>query len=338
MKKYSRFIVLLFLISCTGEKNDFAYKVNPIYPVTINHKMSEASVSFNTPKIDILWVIDNSGSMASAQNSVITNTSAFIQAFTQSKNIDWKMGLISTDIADMPYIGFEPGDELSSTAPGNPVQRFQSAVGNLGTNGDSTERSFDPIVNNLKKYNNFLRDGAYLAIILVTDEDEQSDKYRTAQSMIDEVTKLKNNDSSLIIGAGVFSTYDFGLKCSSPFSSTTGFSYINSQYESFINLTGGSYYDICNPNFGNLLSTLGQNLVSKISKLVARIVLQSRPIVSTIKINYLGQDLAPGAAEEGGHWVYDPTYNVIIIHDKNVINGNVKDILIQYDTNPDYRE
>src|SRR4051812_39209706 len=47
-------------------------------------------------RLDILWVIDNSGSMQQHQQNVIDNTEKFMKAFTKKSHLDWQMGLLSS--------------------------------------------------------------------------------------------------------------------------------------------------------------------------------------------------------------------------------------------------
>src|SRR5687768_4795521 len=46
--------------------------------------------------VDILWVIDNSGSMGDKQIAVSMNASTFMSNFVTKTNLVWKMGLLST--------------------------------------------------------------------------------------------------------------------------------------------------------------------------------------------------------------------------------------------------
>ena len=82
--------------------------------------------------VDILWTIDNSGSMGDHQRDVIANANSFISQFTQSTALEWRMGLVSTDTQDEPYVGLIPGTELNYLTP-NAVTKFQQAVRRLGT-------------------------------------------------------------------------------------------------------------------------------------------------------------------------------------------------------------
>ena len=57
-------------------------------------------------KVDILWVIDNSGSMATSQAQVAASFNSFIQGF-QSTNFDYQMAVTTSDAwcGDFGYSG-----------------------------------------------------------------------------------------------------------------------------------------------------------------------------------------------------------------------------------------
>ena len=49
------------------------------------------------PKVDVLWAVDDSGSMSEEQNSLATNFSSFIDSAT-SLDTDYHIGVITTDV------------------------------------------------------------------------------------------------------------------------------------------------------------------------------------------------------------------------------------------------
>ncbi len=120
--------------------------------------------------VDVVWIIDNSGSMAQHQKNVMMNAELFMREFTQQR-VSWKMGLLSTDSGASPYLGFKSA--FDSKTP-DPITVFQSAVASLGTSGSPTERTFDPIIQSLQGFPKFLRPNLPTAFILVTDAREQS--------------------------------------------------------------------------------------------------------------------------------------------------------------------
>ncbi|MBU6376246.1 MAG: hypothetical protein KGQ59_09645, partial [Bdellovibrionales bacterium] len=136
------------LMSCNDGGYLYYSKPVPSKRVEVPHKLKQLQ---GNSVVDIIWVIDNSGSMGAHQQNVISNTALFMSQFVRSGNVlDWKMGLLSTDKGDNPYVGFLPGQELTSTTPNN-VSVFQSAVRRLGTEGSYEEEGFEPLLQALRR-------------------------------------------------------------------------------------------------------------------------------------------------------------------------------------------
>ena len=150
---------------------------------------------FQDAKIDILFVIDNSGSMGMIQKNIVKNSAVFMDNFLKNNYMKWRVGIMSTDKSDSPYLGFDTlfDNELAKqpgTNNSDIVDLFRRSVDNLGTNGDPSEYVFynslrGMISPHLKK---FFRRDAHLAIIMVTDEPEQSVKKFGAQFYYKKVT------------------------------------------------------------------------------------------------------------------------------------------------------
>ncbi len=151
-------------------------------------------------KIDILWVIDNSGSMESSQTNLTTSFQTFIDRFQQNKS-DFRMAVTSTDAWRAVYQNNQTTkDILRRARPSelnyrtNPVS-YQASSGvfimddktpdisnvfltnaKQGINGTGDERAFASIKEFLNYTGNadFRRSDAILAIIIVSDEDDFS--------------------------------------------------------------------------------------------------------------------------------------------------------------------
>ena len=171
------------------------------YPLTYKGEASstvtQSSVVIGqNSKTDILFVVDNSGSMEDKQNDLRSNTDAFIAELAKSSGTSYHLGILTTDL----YAATDAGRlrRADATAPPffwsspeatdpNPaatraaiVQGFQDTVHSLGIAGSSNEAalgtaltaltSTDPAV--MAQNAGFLRDDADLAIIVVSDEDD----------------------------------------------------------------------------------------------------------------------------------------------------------------------
>lgn len=301
------FAVLVTLSACKRNDKFFQEKVidgDPRY--NQNYKLDSSTSETYAVDVDILWVIDNSGSMGSYQQQVIDNSTTFIQQFTTSSRLQWKMGLISTDEIDPPYAGFSSPLDYQTL---NPAQIFNSAVAMLGTLGSGEEKAFTPTLGVLNRYTNFMRPGAYLIQIFVSDEYEQS-YISTAQFLSNMKTKM-GGDLSKYIAYGV---YSYGSNDS-----------WNNKYNEVVQQTNGKVYSLDSQDFGVLLADMGKDLVQKVTTVYPIVLLDKRPIIGTIQVLYKGRILIPGT-----DWVYNATYNYVEIRNTSVLDNKVLDINISF--------
>ena len=141
-----------------------------------------ASDTFNqntaqTQKVDILWVIDNSGSMQEEQEDLARNFDVFIQDFIQ-REIDFKMAITTTDPRDN-HNGNMIGnpDDLTSAAAKADEAKFLNDFSNyvqVGINGYGRERGLSTSASFMTKYPTFVRDDALLVVVYLSDEEDQS--------------------------------------------------------------------------------------------------------------------------------------------------------------------
>ena len=103
-------LVLGFLSACQGNKHSFTLP-------TEEQSFQQNTLESNQRKIDILWVIDNSGSMASFQQNLAANCQDFIQDFVQ-KDYDFQMAVVTTD-AYLAEPQFKNNPALSRFKDGN---------------------------------------------------------------------------------------------------------------------------------------------------------------------------------------------------------------------------
>lgn len=274
----SLLLVSLGLIGC-GRTTDFLYNVYPNLTPDVEARYHQIKELTGGDEIDILWTIDNSGSMGDEHAAVISNTSVFVSEFTKTSRTKWKMGLLSTDENENPYVGFLPTDILDYKHAA-PVAAFQRAVSRLGTNGSPFEKSLTPILNNLKKYPTFLRPSSWLALIILSDEEEQSAV--TVPNFLKEIAALRTSGLDKVLIYGVLATEEFRCPGGS-------IRYTGSKYEALINGVGkaGKLFSLCSADFGKALSDIGADIVSHAEH--PRIYLDVRPDVSTLEVLYRGK-------------------------------------------------
>ncbi len=255
--------------------------------------MSVNTSELGAQDVDILWVIDNSGSMADKQAAVRDNSAQFMAAFTSSTRLRWRMGLISTDVSQSPYFGFKPIVDWTTSGA---IGAFNQAVSLLGTGGSSTEQAYDPTLKHLRAFPNFLRPGAFFVMIVVTDEEEQS--------QINTLNFLKEL-KQLLGGSERFAAFTVVEPALS-----------GGRYTELVGLTKGKSYNIRSPDYGVLLAELGKDLVQRVMQVNPVILLDQRPKAETIQVVYKGRILAPGQ-----QWTYDPEFNLVRITDQLLVDS-----------------
>jgi hypothetical protein len=187
-----------------------------------------------------------------SQQNVILNADHFIQTLSQS-GTDWKLGILSTDRAEQPYLGFSPNDNFDSHVS-DQVSRFSTAVGKLGQDGDAFERPFDSILHALKQYRNFNRPGASLSIVIVTDAEEQS-----ATSVADFMAILHFFVDQKIYFYHVLANAESGCTTDEGL-----WNYVGGRYEAALKLAdGGALYSICSPDFASVLTSISSKIGSQ---------------------------------------------------------------------------
>jgi hypothetical protein len=189
-------------------------------PVAENVQLRELNPIRN---VDILFVIDNSGSMREEQMNLAQNFPAFMDELRKIDGADLQIAVTSTDLGGgamtarttCPTVGGDRGvfcgvrgkdcracglgQGSFLTYRGNGTQtNFTGDIGaafscmaSLGTAGCSFEHSLEAIRRSLAAPENrgFVRAGSYLAIIIITDEDDCSAASNSTVFATDDVSQ-----------------------------------------------------------------------------------------------------------------------------------------------------
>ncbi len=222
-------------------------EVAAVEPRQNREQEKEVPVQINR-NLDILFVIDNSGSMREEQTSLSANFNRFINVLSNIEGglPNVHIGVITTDIGAGPYgimgctgngdngrlqnapVGgacSTPGPELfikdianedgvtrSNNYTGTLAETF-SCIAELGTTGCGFEQPLESMrraLNGSEPQNNgFLRDDAFLSVIIISDEDDCSAEQ---VSMFDSDPSL-DNVTSTVGPLTSFRCFEFGVEC-----------------------------------------------------------------------------------------------------------------------------
>jgi len=224
-------------------------------------------------RIDILFVVDNSGSMASIQNQISVYFEKFITEFSK-RNVDFQIGIITTDNRSsytningdsMPSFNkagagslvHVPGrDRILKSNTIDLIGAFQ-ANSKTGITGSGIESGILAARNALSSNmlgswnTGFIRSNSKLALIVVTDEDEfiplpavlQSNVFNPEKGIFEALNENTATDSAVTVDDRV-NAFVANLK----------------QAKGWTTLKDFSMYLITNPNNRNNYSAISQRV------------------------------------------------------------------------------
>lgn len=314
------FIATLFqLIGC--ENNDFYEKqisagfglpdpTNTPSPSNSDDVSDDFTQNVNEyGNVDILWVVDNSGSMADEQASLATNFNSFIDRFLD-QNINFKMGIITTDPRD-GFAGIPVANSLNQLTYAQAQADENAFITNymnmiqVGINGSGSERGLYTSKVFFENYaNTWLREDAYLAVIYVSDEEDQSPEASAAYVSYLQGLKTNANKVKAHVIVDINATQMNG--------GTSG----STRYKAVANATGGSINEITS-NFGDALDDIAEQIVT----LSQSFTLSRNPVESSIQV-FVNNS-------ENFDWTYDANLNAIAF-DNNHIPASGAAIQVRY--------
>jgi hypothetical protein len=201
-------------------------------------------------KLDVLFVVDDSGSMAEEQQALADAFPALFEAIT-SFSQDYHVGVVSTDVDDPAKSGklqgYSGGRFIDASTP-NPVAVFQDMAA-LGTDGSGDEQGrraaylalTPPLVTG---YNaGFYREDALLAIVVLSDENDSSGNAPSRNDFITFLNELKGDPSLTSFSAIVGPQQSCETAAS------------GSEYLAVSAAVGGAVVNICNGDYAAALPT-----------------------------------------------------------------------------------
>ncbi len=265
------------------------------------------SVAYNN-KVDIIWIMDNSSSMLQHQNALSTQVPVMIQKLNALK-LDYHMGVITTSMGNGGNGGVFIGSPLFLTNATADIGNVMASRLVVGETGDNLERGIDSLVSVLSpSYLNgpgagFLRSDAFLAVIALSDEDDQS--ARTLSNVTDFLDSVKPR---WIDGTRSWSMNFIGVLVDS--TQCRGFNNHADPgefYKSLASASNGTQESICSTDFTSAVTNIRARLV----QILTDFKLKQIPDVSTITVFINGQS-SPQDAANG--WTYESTGNLVRFH------------------------
>lgn len=204
--------------------------------------------------LDIVLVVDNSGSMEEEQKNLSTKLLPLLSYVSDS---DWRIGVVTTDPQDGCLRALIDRDDP------NPNSLFADAV-MPGIGGSGNERGIYQAVEAMKGAcqgrTPWLRSDSTLAVIFVTDEDNCSDGSQcggAAWESADYLLSYLNDKRELGVNARVYGLLwhpdQSQAQCS------TGYRQGNI-YAQVITQSGGDWGSVCDSDYSSTLQSVSQDL------------------------------------------------------------------------------
>jgi hypothetical protein len=288
-------------------------------------------------KIDVLWVVDNSGSMDPLQQNLVNNFSAFMSKF-QTKGFDFQMAITTSDayLASAAYYnqpalarfrdganGASTGVHVINAQTPNALQTFVTNA-TQGSNGSGDERVFQSLLDTLKSPLNpgFVRPGAFLAVVILSDEDDFTDYNRaegagadhdyTSQTLMQVDTVISQLDTMTNSTAAnrnynVSAITVLDNQCQSSHAAAAPSTVVGTRYIDLANKTKGILGSVCDQSYAQALDFIQQRIV----ELTTQFKLDRQPKISTIQVIVNGVAM-PNDASNG--WTYVADSNSVQFH------------------------
>tara|TARA_R110001583_G_scaffold12612_8_gene55878 strand:+ start:9954 stop:11555 length:1602 start_codon:yes stop_codon:yes gene_type:complete len=270
--------------------------------------ITDSFIQDGTVDVDILFVIDNSGSMGSNQTNLENNFDTFMNAFTAA-GVSYQIALITTDSYDFV------GDIITPSTP-DPVVEFNTQVDSIGTRGSTQEAGLwaahqSTTVGDASpgSATGFFRPTARLVVVYVSDEPDWSSYRDSSMDPADYSASLLSLKSSPALVAAHAIAGDHPSGCSS-----NGGAQFGDGYYDVVNDLGGTFMSICASDWSTTMDTLARESIA-----MSEFPLSGNAIEDTISV-YVNGFLS-------STWSYDSSSNSIYF---TTVPADGSDIDISY--------
>jgi hypothetical protein len=305
-----------------------------------------------SPKTDVLWVVDNSCSMADKQVHLSGNAQTFITQ-ANAKNADYQVAVISTDWSKtnttwpskgdytasypgariftgefyptpQPSFTFSSPQVIRRTDP-NPAQLLAKNIKVGQCCSDMAEAGLEaakvalsnPLISDPSKPNStFIRPDAKLAIIVLSDEEEQG-PVQNVQYYVDYFQQLKGaKNTTLFAWHSIVGDAPNGCLGNNLWGAR-GLRYIDASKRS-----GGIFRSICSTDWGRISNDIGLDAFAA----KTQFLLSRSPDLATLDVKVNG---APKT--KGVDYDYDAASNSVVFRTAAIPGPGTK-INVEYDT------
>ena len=242
--------------------------------------------------IDILWIIDRSGSMNTHRDRVINGIEQMIISLNSfSVDTRWRLAIISTDSSKAALENQFP------LTYGSSVDDVLIMYNNIsGTREEGFDASYEYIINNSYAAT-WMRNTAALLIVFVSDEEEDGDLFNDGAEYMNWLLALGRPQVHL---ASIVNLPLEDSLCN------TNPSYVGEKYMQATQLASGIIIDICSEDWTSGVGSVADQLEPVIEHKLTHI-----PIQESIEV------FVSGIPYDSTKWYYEPSLNSIIFTETN---------------------
>ena len=249
--------------------------------------------------VDILFVVDNSGSMSANQTNLKNNFDSFIAVY-DTAGVDYNIAIITTDSSS--FIG-----DIITSATADPVTEFNDQIDLVGWRGSAHEKGLWYSYESTSgagdaapgSSTGFFREPAKLVVVYVSDEQDWSHQTygsggsatMTPSDYSAHLLSLKSS-SHLVVAHGVAGDYPSGC-------STNGHATFGDGYYDVVSDLGGTFMSICAEDWSVTMDTLARESLALLS-----FELTETPFEETISVTVEGY--------VSSDWSYDELTNSVV--------------------------
>lgn len=234
----------------------------------INHSVNITSNN----KVDILMIIDNSGSMAYEQRNMAQRMSTFME---QVKDLDYKIAITTTDpshktYGDGRFVKMVGLNNQYVVTPSVPISQAQKIIGDTLQRDETgspseqgvyvTYRAIERSLSSESSPNKgFFRNDAGFATIIITDEDESRSNHKNMPQNLLNFVNNTWSDKKFAFHSIITRPGDRDCKSSNGYS--YGYRYDEmSRLTGFGTVGGAIIGSVCEADYGSQLAGIGESV------------------------------------------------------------------------------
>lgn len=268
--------------------------------------------------LDILWVEDDSGSMASKLPKILPAADAFATTLQNKRSLDWKLWLKGLDEGTGETKSFQKVFERMDPT-------FEKGLGQqlsvLGNTGSGLERLIDSALTTLSSAPFPYRQGVPLAVVMVSDAPDGSIIYNSADA-VKRLLGQHGYETENVLFLPFVWPADW---CREP-SGESFFEFSQSLYATVLGSLNGRHYLLCESELDKNMIHAANTMADFAGRHPGRSILNLKyqPVVGSIRLIHQGAPL------DSQLWSYDQSLNAIVFKTLDFVKSTTDSIEIVY--------